>query len=804
MTVNSIIDEDEARALLGYIKTPHLPLDAIRAHVLEHYGLAGDWKPLGGEREQNHMLRTAAGETYVVKVSSPEEDPDGLLFQCEALEHIRRVDPELNVPRVCRTRRGEFLSPISDGKGVSHDLRLLSFLSGKTVSDELRRNGNRLSMADLVSLGETQGRLARALQGFNHRGALRAMPWHIANGLVLGSWLRDYLPEAITKEVEGALAEFERVTLGLLPTLRSQVIHNDFHDSNVLVHYGPGLEVTGVIDFGDMVFGSVAQDLAVSVASLIHWSPDPLAAAASIVSGYQKYVPLERGDLAVLKNLVLVRLILQVGLVRYQTVANGRHDAHLESLQALYIQAITRLVALSDRAFIEALTPAVPSFQVTGPGAYTLQAGILLERRQAVLGKTYMFYNEPLELVRGQGTKVFDKSGREYLDCYNNVPNVGHCHPYVVNALARQAATLNTNSRYLHSEIVRLGERLTATLPEGLDTWIFVCTGSEANDLAVRMARSVTGKNGVIVTEKSYHGNTSVVAPLSLLEYDIADKPNWVATIPAPNPYRGVHRDAGQNMGAFFANHVTTAAAELDSQGQGTAALLLDTIFDANGALNPPSDYVASAFANARRAGALCIADEVQIGFGRSGAHMWGFEAFGVLPDIVTLGKPMGNGHPVAAVVTRREIALEFQKRSGYFNTFGGNTVSAAVANATLDVLQGEQLQANALKVGSYLKSTLAGLARDHALIGDVRGRGLFVGVELVADPASRSPAKYAARWVRERMKAAGVLVSSSGPLGNVIKIRPPLVFSMADADRCISALDEALSAVPSDQRVAS
>jgi 4-aminobutyrate aminotransferase-like enzyme len=461
------------------------------------------------------------------------------------------------------------------------------------------------------------------------------------------------------------------------------------------------------------------------------------------------------------------------------------------------MDAIERIAAVTDAAFVAGMLPSVVPVGASIADAPAAPTPYLLQQREAVLGKTFTFYDKPLELVRGSGSKVYDAEGTEYLDCYNNVANLGHCHPYVVDALARQAGTLNTNSRYLHPEIVRLGERLSATLPPHLDTWIFVCTGSEANDLAVRMARAVTGKEGIVVTENSYHGNTSIGAPLSLIDYDARERPDWVETVPPPNLYRGLFRHDDDAAGSKYADHLDDAAQRLADKRQGVAGLLIDSIFDANGALVPPPDYLARAYSNTRRHGALTIADEVQMGFSRSGTDMWGFQAFGVQPDIVTMGKPMGNGHPLAAVVTRREIAAALQTRGGYFNTFGGNTVSAVVGNACLDVLWGEDLQGNARRTGSILKAGLDHLLERHELVGHIQGRGLFLGVELVTDRDTKTPAKLAARFVRERMKALGVLVSSTGPLGNIIKIRPPLVFSEVDAARCLEALDTALADVP-------
>ena len=311
------------------------------------------------------------------------------------------------------------------------------------------------------------------------------------------------------------------------------------------------------------------------------------------------------------------------------------------------------------------------------------------------------------------------------------------------------------------------------------------------------MARAVSGKEGIVIAENSYHGNTSVVAPLSLIDYDASERPNWVETLPPPNLYRGLYRQGDNDAGSKYAAHLDEAAGRLERNGSGLAGVMIDSIFDANGALVPPPDYLQKVYTSARCHGGLTIADEVQMGFARSGTHMWGFQAFDVEPDIITMGKPMGNGHPIAAVVTRREIAAKLQTKGGYFNTFGGNTVSAVVGNACLDVLFGEDLQGNARRSGEAMKVGLEALTMRHEIVGHIQGRGLFLGVELVSDRDTKTPAKLAARWVREHMKAAGVLVSSTGPFGNIIKIRPPLAFSLADAERCLEALDSALGQVP-------
>lgn len=800
MSIQQQSKQEPIEAMLASISAPDLQQSLVESRVATIYGLTGTWRRLGGEREQNFRLVTADNAQFVVKIASLEEPTDSLEFQIEALEHIATVDPSFPVPRVTRTLDGALTSTIADEAGHEHVLRVLTFLPGQTILEQIKASGRSLEAEELMTLGAMNGRLTRALQGFYGRGAPKDMPWNLKNTPAFIDRMHQHFPDAIRPLALALLPSMSKTMSEALPKLRAQVIYNDFHESNVLVQLDPFFAVQGIIDFGDMVYGPVAQDLAVTIASLIHWTTDPAFAATCLVKGYQRFMPLEADDLAALRQLVLARLLLQVGIVAYQSAVNGQ-DNQLDELQSLYMDAIVRLGDVTDVDFVAGMLPSVVPVSSAVATPVSAPTPALLQQREAVLGKTYTFYNEPLELVRGRGSKVYEASGKEYLDCYNNVANLGHCHPYVVDALTRQASTLNTNSRYLHSEVVRLGERLSGTLPSHLDTWIFTCTGSEANDLAVRLARAVTGREGIVITENSYHGNTSVVAPLSLIDYDIKDKPDWVATVPAPNMYRGLYRDDVAQAGMKYVGHIDAAGQELEKSGKGFAGLLIDSIFDANGALVPPPDYLPGAYAAAKRHGAITIADEVQMGFARSGTHMWGFQAFGVEPDIVTMGKPMGNGHPIAALVTRREIAALLQSNGGYFNTFGANTVSAVVGNACLDVLWGEDLQGNAHRSGAVLRAGLDELLNRHELIGHIQGRGLFLGVELVTDRSTRAPAKLAARWVRERMKAAGVLVSSTGPFGNIIKIRPPLVFSQADAARCLQALEMALNELPAQLR---
>jgi 4-aminobutyrate aminotransferase-like enzyme len=425
----------------------------------------------------------------------------------------------------------------------------------------------------------------------------------------------------------------------------------------------------------------------------------------------------------------------------------------------------------------------------------------LLQRRQRSLGPAYsLFYEQPVHLVRGEGAWLFDPDGRRYLDCYNNVASVGHCHPRVVEALSRQAATLNTHTRYLHEGIVRYAERLAATLPEPLTVCMFVCTGTEANDLALRIARAVTGNHGIVVTEDAYHGNSTAVFEMSTEEYPARERPAYLQAVAAPCTYRGPLRDAGagggEAAGLGYAALVGEAVDALAARGHRPALFITDNAFSSNGMLTAPPGYLREAYRIVRAAGGLAVADEVQSGLCRLGDHYWGFQDSDVVPDIVTMGKPLGDGHPLAAVVTTPEIAAAFARRYGYFNTFGGNPVSAAVGLAVLDVIAEERILPQVRSTGEFLRHGLEALADRHEPLGDVRGKGLFFGVELVRDRATREPAPKEAARVREHLRENGVLLGTSGPLNNVLKIRPPLVFGRQHAEMLLQRLEEALAAV--------
>ena len=421
----------------------------------------------------------------------------------------------------------------------------------------------------------------------------------------------------------------------------------------------------------------------------------------------------------------------------------------------------------------------------------------LMAARRQKLGKSLSTsYKHHLHIVRGRGQYLYDETGRPYLDGVNNVCHVGHAHPHVVAAGQRQMAVLNTNTRYLHDNLVDYVERLTATLPDPLSVCFLVCSGSEANELALRLARTYTNQQDLITVDAAYHGNTQALIEIS--PYKFAGPggkgaPAHVHTALMPDPYRGQFKGYDQAAGHGYAKHVSQLVEEIQARGRGPAAYICESLLGCGGQIVLPDGYLAEAYRQVRSAGGVCIADEVQVGFGRVGSHMWGFELQGVAPDIVTMGKPIGNGHPLAAVVTTPQIADAFANGMEYFNTFGGNPVSCAIGLAVLDVIEQEELQQNALAVGNYLLAQLEPLKQKYALVGDVRGKGLFIGIELVLDRETLEPAPNHASYIVERAKELGILLSTDGPLHNVLKFKPPIVFTKANADFMVQVLDEVL-----------
>ena len=749
--------------LLRQFLPPAFEPDEALSVAQQLFGISGQAAALAGERDLNVRIDADDGEIYVLKISGLTENPDYVDLQAEVLDHIRGVDPGLCVPRGIRTRDGALYASYRFDNGDTHLVRLVSYLDGKPVSS--------VDPSMAYRIGSVQGRLCRALSSFFHAGAKTPMPWDTCNGLVFDEALWRFVDTALRRELEPRLEPLRQTALPALRQSRSQVIHNDLHTGNLLVDTQQ--QVCGIIDFGDMLFAPLIQDLAVSATSIADACPSsPFEPIGRLLQGFESEFPLAPEERELLHDATLLRSLLCVVLGSYKL----QQDPGSVTQAAVLETSIGGLRALLNRP---------------GRNRSRSDSAAVAERREKTLSPSYrLFYDTPLHIVEGRGVTLFDADGREYLDCYNNVPSVGHCHPHVVAALHRQASTLNTHTRYLHEEIVRYAERLTATLPAELDTCLFVCSGTEANDLAYQIARRVTGHTGAVVTEHVYHGNSIAVSALSPFskQSDAA-----VRTIPVPDLYRGQFTPADADPGRRYAEQAADTIDALAASSHGLAMLMVDSIYDAPGIYQAPPNYLDALFRKVRSLGGLVVADEVQSGLCRLGDNFWGFMDSGVVPDLVTMGKPMGDGHPLAVVVAKRAILDRFAESSRYFNTFGGNPVSAAVGNAVLDVIENEALLQNVGDVGRFLKRGLGQLRERHPVIGDVRGKGFFQGIDLVSDRERKTPAPKLAHRLANDLRREGVLVAVTGAHDNVVKLRPPLVFRQQHAERLLAALDDGL-----------
>ena len=785
-------------------KAPRITSDDAVRIAADLYGLDVTATQLPSERDQNFLLCSVSQESpllqsgycpeqsslgdqqFVLKIANSEEAFEILELQNELIQFLTASKIELEFPRIVPTSTGEDIGTIKGENGRQHFVRLLTWLEGGCFA-KAEPHDRRL----LSSLGRALAQMDAALAEFSHPAAYRSFYWDLRYAALARESIA-LLPGSRRPLVERFLGEWEKIDWN---RLRFSVIHNDANDYNILVRE-PERRVTAILDYGDVVHTATVCELAIALAYVMLDKLDPIGAAAQVVTAYHWTYPLTLPEIDALYTLAVTRLCCSVCFAARQTrdapdndylnISNTPVWALLDRLSMVELERPTR-------AFRYACGLPVTKQYASQPRRTRAE---LLGSRQKHLGPSLSIaYDAPLHIVCGSRQFLYDSDGRRYLDCINNVAHVGHSHPYVVRAVSEQMAILNTSTRYLHEHLIEYSERLTATLPEPLSVVYLVCSGSEANELALRLARAHTGRNEVIVVDAAYHGNTSAMIDLSPYKFDGRGGggcPSWVHKVRTPDVYRGAHH--GPDAGKLFADDVTEAARQINNAGDGLAAFFCESALGCGGQIILPSGYLREAYAAVRAAGGVCVADEVQTGFGRAGTHFWMFESQGVVPDIVTLGKPIGNGHPLAAVITTPEISASFANGMEYFNTFGGNPVSCAAGLAVLDVIRDEELQQNALEVGEYLKQGLRELQSRHSLIGDVRGLGLFIGVELVSRRDTLEPADSEAAQVVERMKARGVLLSTDGPFHNVIKIKPPLVFSLADADCLLSGLNSVLS----------
>jgi 4-aminobutyrate aminotransferase-like enzyme/Ser/Thr protein kinase RdoA (MazF antagonist) len=743
--------------------------EAVRI-LRTHFGTDASVRPLRSERDRNFLAVTADGRRLILKVSNSADDPAVIAMENAAMQHVEKVDPTLAIPRLQLAEDGAAAVEITAEDGRTHQVRVMTVVPGEAADQASPAAGFD------AAFGAACARLAVALRGFAHPAGTRPLDWDPRAVSTLRPFAGQISDTERRTTVERLLDRFEDLP-DAAASLPAFVLHGDVTLSNVMVDEAG--EVTGLIDFGDMHHTARASDLAIALTSLLRVADDPWRAAARFLDGYQRVTPLEPEEAGLLGELVLARLVATVLISAWRAPLHPGNHAYVTSMDDGSWRMIDLLgqpsaADLAARFHRLCGTSRVLSAQRPDP--------TLLERRRARLGGALapLFYRQPLQVVSADGPWVRTADGRAYLDAYNNVPVVGHAHPAVVQAISRQAAVLNINSRYLHPNVVELAERLTATMPPELDTCVFVNSGSEANDLAWRMASALTGNSGAIVTDHAYHGVSAATAPMSTNTYPPSARPGHIAVFTPPEPDAP---ESGQGREAAV-DAVRLAREVLRRDGHELALLAVDTIFSSVGILEPTDAYMHGLVGETRASGGLFLADEVQAGFGRGGHHLWRFQDFGITPDFVTLGKPMGNGHPIAALITRRDIAERFTAVDEYFSTFGGNPVSCAATLTVLDIIEQSGLVEHSRRIGEHLRGAL----RDGPGLA-ARGTGLFAGIDI----ASAGPDGVTAGELAERLREEGVLVGTTGRRDEVLKVRPPLIWESEHVERFVEALGRSL-----------
>lgn len=755
--------------------------------ILEkNYNLNVTCKILNGYDEYNFLVsQPSNGANYIFKIATQNHDIYFIEAQVAMIEHLNNSSIAQHFQQHLPTTEGKLIGQFTY-ENKTYYYRLLTFLEG-TFWVNLPEKNETLEN----ELGTFLGKMDAALAHFHHTAMNRHYEWDIANALEV----RELLPYITNHEKRRITAyfllQFETEVFPLQHKLRKACIHNDANDYNVILSPTGTL---GLIDFGDAVKTSLINNLAIACTYAMLGTKDPIETAANVVKGYHSQIPLTEQEVAILYYLIAGRLCISVCKSAYNYAQDSTNEHHFITEKPAW-ELLFKLIQINPIKAEDLFRSACGFSPCITPND---DYANLLEERNTHIGKNLSIsYKQKVKIVKGALQYLYDDKGNTFVDCVNNVSHIGHCHPTLVKAMQKQIATLNTNTRYLNDHLVDFAKELLKTLPSNLEVCYFTNSGSEANDLAIRISRHVTKNHDVIVLDHAYHGTSTVAIEMSPYKFDgkggFGQKP-YIHKAQNPDQYRGEFKYNDPQAGEKYAQSVTNIIADLATINKKPAAFICETLLGVGGQIALPPNYLKNVYETVRKAGGLCIADEVQVGFGRVGDAFWGFELQEVQPDIVVLGKPIGNGHPLAAVVVTREIADAFNNGMEYFNTFGGNPVSMLTGKTVLEIIQEEELQKNAKEVGDYLLSLLQQLKEKHPIIGDVRGNGLFVGVEMVRDHSTLEPAVPEIDSIVEHLKANGFFISTDGPLNNVLKIKPPIVFNKNNANDMVQHLDTAFT----------
>lgn len=768
-------------------KFPNPTLAQISKLCTSEYNLPKDItiSRLPGE-SPNYLITTGDEKHVVLKIAGSEHTNESIKLQHHIFEQLHDAGLSVNFPRIIPNKTGDIIAVTSTKDNSRLRAYLLKYVRGIPWNE-----AGTPSRDQLHDFGKFLGKFDLALNSIDHPATHRTHSWDLTKAMQHRR-KAGYINEPVRRQIlEWFFHFYAACAVDHLAILPHSLIHADANDENVLVTEG---RVSGLLDFSDCLYNPTICELAIALAYMMLDQPDPLGVGAEIVKSYNSIRQLSNEELAVLYPLICGRLCVTLTTAAERRRIKPDHPNWFVTEERAW-DLIEQLYEIDPLDAGKMLTSKIEQkpFYDTGESPERL-----LKKRAHFIGPSLSIsYRQPLKIVQGRGQYLFDHRGRPFLDLVNNVCHVGHCHPRVVEAAQKQMAVLNTNTRYLYDGLTEYAQRLCSTLPDRLDTCFFVNSGSEANELALRLAMTHTGRRDFVVVDSAYHGNTSKlieISPYKFMGEGGRGKPeSWVHIVPIPDGYRGKYKGDGPSIGTAYGDEVGRVISQAEAP---IAGFITESMLGCGGQIIPPKGFLQTAFQHVRASGGLCIIDEVQVGFGRIGSHFWAFERQNVIPDIVVMGKPIGNGHPMAAIVTTSDIAASFANGMEFFSTFGGNPVSCAIGLAVLDVIQEEGLQKHALELGSHFLQGLQGLIDKHAIIGDVRGAGLFIGVEFVQDRYTLAPAAKEANEFIQEMKNRGILLSTDGPFHNVIKIKPPMVLNIDDVDMVLRAFDDVLSSM--------